>query len=85
MKVKHLKTKVVIETSKEDYYDLVNRINQLNGILNSLHEINDIYLSDITTLEKLRYEVVDLLDLGWSSNKYKYVVKSEEAIFLLNL
>jgi hypothetical protein len=75
MKVKHLKTKVVIETSKEDYYDLVNRINQLNGILNSLHEINDIYLSDITTLEKLRYEVVDLLDLGWSSDSYRYVVQ----------
>ena len=75
MKVKHLKNKIVIETSKEDYYDLVNRINQLNGILNTLHEINDIYLSDITTLEKLRYEVVDLLDLGWSSNKYKYVVQ----------
>ena len=77
MKVKHLKTKVVIETSKEDYYDLVNRINQLNGILNTLHEVNDIYLSDITTLEKLRYEVVDLLDLGWSSNKYKYVVQGD--------
>ena len=41
MKVKHLKSKVVIESSKEDYYDLVNRINQLNGILNTLHEIND--------------------------------------------
>ena len=77
MKVKHLKTKVIIETSKEDYYDLVNRINQLNGILNSLHEINDMYLSDITTLEKLRYEVVDLLDLGWSSDKYKYVVQGD--------
>ena len=78
MKVKHLKTKVVIETSKEDYYDLVNRINQLNGILNTLHEINDIYLSDITTLEKLRYEVVDLLDLGWSSDNYKYVVQEDD-------
>jgi len=78
MKVKHLKNKVVIETSKEDYYDLVNRINQLNGILNTLHEINDFYLSDITTLEKLRYEVVDLLDLGWSSDKYKYVVQEED-------
>jgi hypothetical protein len=78
MKVKHLKSKVVIETSKEDYYDLVNRINQLNTILNSLHEINDMYLSDITTLEKLRYEVVDLLDLGWSSDKYKYVIQGEK-------
>ena len=75
MTVKHLKNKVIIETSKEDYYDLVNRINQLNGILNSLHEINDMYLSDITTLEKLRYEVVDLLDLGWSSDSYRYVVQ----------
>ena len=55
--------------------DLVNRINQLNGILNTLHEISDMYLSDITTLEKLRYEVVDLLDLGWSSDSYRYVVQ----------
>ena len=78
MKVKHLKTKVVIETSKEDYYDLVNRINQLNGILNTLHEISDMYLSDITTLEKLRYEVVDLLDLGWSSDNYRYVVQGRD-------
>jgi len=78
MKVKHLKTKVVIETNKEDYNDLVKRINQLNGILNTLHEMNDMYLSDITTLEKLRYEVVDLLDLGWSSDKYKYVIQGEK-------
>jgi hypothetical protein len=78
MKTKILKSKVVIETSKEDYYDLVNRINQLNGILNTIHEINDIYLSDITTLEKLRYEVVDLLDLGWSSDNYKYVVQEDD-------
>ena len=78
MKTKILKNKVVIETSKEDYYDLVNRINQLSTILNTLHEINDLYLSDITTLEKLRYEVVDLLDLGWSSDTYKYVVQEED-------
>ena len=78
MKVKYLKTKVVIETSKEDYYDLVKRINQLNGIINSLHEINDMYLSDILTLEKLRYEVVDLLDLGWSSDNYRYVVQEDK-------
>jgi ribonuclease HIII len=77
MKVKHLKTKVVIETNKEDYNDLVKRINQLNGILNTLHEMNDMYLSDVTTLEKLRYEVVDLLDLGWSSDKYKYVIQGD--------
>jgi len=78
VKTKILKNKVVLETSKEDYYDLVNRINQLNGILNTLHEINDMYLSDITTLEKLKYEVVDLLDLGWSSDKYKYVIQGEK-------
>ena len=75
MKVKHLKNKVVIETSKEDYNELVQRVNQLNNVLNTLHEMNDMYLSDITTLEKLRYEVVDLLDLGWSSDTYRYVVQ----------
>jgi len=78
MKVKHLKTKIVIESSKEDYYDLVKRINELSRIINTLHEINDLYLSDITTLEKLKYEVVDLLDLGWSSDKYKYVIQGEK-------
>ena len=78
MKVKHLKTKVVIETSREDYNDLVKRINELNGIINTLHDINDMYLSDISTLEKLRYEVVDLLDLGWSSDNYRYVVQGED-------
>ena len=29
MKVKHLKTKIVIESSKEDYYDLVKRIKKI--------------------------------------------------------
>ena len=78
MKVKHLKTKVVIETSREDYNDLVKRINKLNRIISTLHDINDMYLSDISTLEKLRYEVVDLLDLGWSSDNYRYVVQGED-------
>jgi ribonuclease HIII len=78
MKVKHLKTKVVIETSKEDYNELVKRINQLNRMISTIHEINDLYLSDITTLEKLQYEMVDLLDLGWSSDNYRYVVQEED-------
>jgi hypothetical protein len=46
MKVKHLKNKVVIETSKEDY-------------------------------NEFQYEMVDLLDLGWSSDKYKYVIQGD--------
>ena len=77
MKVKHLKNKVVIESSKEDYNELVKRINQLNRMISTIHEINDLYLSDITTLEKLQYEMVDLLDLGWSRDNYRYVVQEE--------
>lgn len=78
MKAKILKNKVVIETTREDYNDLVKRINELNRIISTIHEINDLYLSDVTTLEKLQYQVVDLLDLGWSSDKYKYVVQGEK-------
>lgn len=78
MKVKHLKNKVVLESSKGDYTSLVKRINELDRILGTLHEINDMYLSDISTLEKLRYEVVELLDLDWSSDKYKYVAEGED-------
>jgi len=78
MKVKHLKNKVVLESSKGDYTSLVKRINELDRILGTLHEINDMYLSDISTLEKLRYEVVKLLDLDWSSDKYKYVAEGED-------
>ena len=78
MKVKHLKNKVVLESSKGDYTNLVKRINELDRILGTLHEINDMYLSDISTLEKLRYEVVELLDLDWSSDKYRYVAEGED-------
>jgi len=78
MKVKHLKNKVVLESSKGDYTSLVKRINELDRILGTLHEINDMYLSDISTLEKLRYQVVELLDLDWSSDKYKYVAEGED-------
>ena len=78
MKVKHLKNKVVLESSKGDYTSLVKRINELDRIISTLHDINDMYLSDISTLEKLRYEVVELLDLDWSSDKYRYVAEGED-------
>jgi hypothetical protein len=77
MKVKHLKNKVVLESSKGDYTSLVKRINELDRIISTLHDINDMYLSDISTLEKLRYEVVDLLDLDWSSDNCRYVAEGE--------
>ena len=78
MKVKHLKNKIVLESNKGDYASLVKRINELDRILGTLHEINDMYLSDISTLEKLRYEVVELLDLNWSTDKHRYVAEGED-------
>ncbi len=78
MKVKHLKNKIIIESNKEDFNDLVTRINELSNLLNTIHEINDLYLSDITTLEKLKYQVVNLLDLNWNSDNYKYVIEENK-------
>ena len=78
MKTKILKNKVVIEMSVSEYDTLFKYINKIDSMLNTLHETNDLWLSDVHNLSGLRYELVELLDAEWDSNTYRYIKRGSK-------
>ena len=77
MNIKHLKTKVIIELSPEEYTMYIKQVNKLDGIVSGLTEFHDLYVSDLGRLETLRWRLTDLLGLEWNREKYKYVREEE--------
>ena len=73
MKIKHLKTKVTIELSPEEYTIYTRQVNKLDGIVSGLTEFHDLYVSDLGRLETLRWRLTDLLGLEWNSDKHRYI------------
>jgi hypothetical protein len=73
MKTKILKNKVTIEMNNEEYDTMFKYIDKLRSMLNTLHETNDLWLSDVQNLHSLKWELVEMLDAEWNSNTYKYV------------
>ena len=61
-----------IKISEARYYDLINRVNSFDRILDSVREMNDMYLSDLSTLETIKYKFVSALDLEWNSDNHRY-------------
>ena len=72
MKTKHLKNKTTIELTPEETTGFIKQINDLDTILSSIHECQDLWLSDIGKLETLKYKIADVLDLIWDSETYSY-------------
>ena len=73
MKTKILKNKVIIELTTSEYDDLFKYINKLRSMLDTLHETNDLWLSDVHNLDSLKYDLVKLLDAKWDSGSYRYI------------
>ena len=73
MRIKHLKTKVTIELSPEEYTMYIWQVNKLNNIVSGLTEFHDLYVSDLGRLETLRWRLTDLLGLEWNSEKNRYI------------
>jgi hypothetical protein len=73
MKTKILKNKVTIELTTSEYDDLFKYINKLRSMLNTLHETNDLWLSDVHNLDSLQYDLVKLLDAKWDAGSYRYI------------
>jgi len=73
MRIKHLKTKVTIELSPEEYTMYIWQVNKLNNIVSGLTEFHDLYVSDLGRLETLRWRLTDLLGLEWNSEKHRYI------------
>ena len=77
MKTKILKSKVVIDMSVSEYDTLFKYINKLSNMLSTLHETNDLWLSDVHKLDSLQYDLVKLLDAKWDSGSYRYVKRGQ--------
>jgi hypothetical protein len=73
MNIKHLKTKVTIELSPEEYTMYIWQVNKLDSIVSGLTEFHDLYVSDLGRLETLRWRLTDLLGLEWNSEKHRYI------------
>ena len=73
MNIKHLKTKVTIELSPEEYNMYIWQVNKLDSIVSGLTEFHDLYVSDLGRLDTLRWRLTDLLGLEWNSEKHRYI------------
>jgi hypothetical protein len=77
MKTKILKNEVTIELTTSEYDDMFKYINKLSSMLSTLHETNDLWLSDVHKLDSLQYALVKLLDAKWDSGSYRYVKRGQ--------
>ena len=73
MKTKILKNKVTIEMNNEEYDTMFKYIDKLRSMLNTLHETNDLWLSDVHNLSSIKWELIEMLDAEWNPDTYRYV------------
>jgi len=78
MKTKILKSKVVIDMSVSEYDTLFKYIGKLESMLSTLHETNDLWLSDVHNLSSLKWELVEMLDAEWNPDTYRYVKRGNK-------
>ena len=78
MKTKILKSKVVIDMSVSEYDTLFKYIGKLESMLSTLHETNDLWLSDVHNLSSLKWELVEMLDAEYDSSTYRYVKRGSK-------
>jgi len=78
MKTKILKNKTTIEMTNSEYDDLFKYIDKLQSMLNTLHETNDLWLSDVHNLSSLKWELTKLLDAEWNQETYRYVKRGNK-------
>ena len=78
MKTKILKSKVTIDMSVSQYDTFFKYIGKLDMMLNTLHETNDLWLSDVHNLSSLKWELIEMLDAEWNPDTYRYVKRGSK-------
>jgi len=73
MKVKHLKTKTVIELTSEELHDWARYVNQIDMMLDNYSEMKDVYMSDVSNLDTIKFQLTQLLKLTWDRDTYRYI------------
>ena len=77
MKVKHLKTKTVIELTPQELDKYAEYLKELDSATSTLHECGDLFLSDLTKLDNLEWRLRDLLGLKFNRDNWTYVRESK--------
>lgn len=77
MKVKHLKTKTVIELTSEELDKYAEYLKELDNATSTLHECGELWLSDLTKLDNLEWRLRDLLGLEFDRDNWTYVRKTK--------
>ena len=70
MKVKHLKTKTTIELTPQEVHDWITRVNQIDSMLDNITEMKDMYMSDVSNLDTIKWKMTRLFDLDTDSSGY---------------
>ena len=69
-----------IKIPKQMFYNLVSKTNKLDAIVDNIKEMNDLYISDLSELDQIKFELVQALDLDWNSETYRYEAFEEEEV-----
>lgn len=78
MIIKHLKNKTTIELSTEELDKYITAVNDLDNTLMTLFECQDMYLSDLSKLETLRFRLSEVF--GLVKKDYRYIKASDKVI-----
>ena len=78
MKVKHLKTKTTIELTPEEANNLIKRVHDIDQMADTIMECQDLWLSDVSKLQKVKCDLIELLDLEWNRETYRYRIRNDK-------
>ena len=78
MKTKHLKTKTTIELTPEEANNLIKRVHDIDQMADTIMECQDLWLSDVSKLQKVKCDLIELLDLEWNRETYRYRIRNDK-------
>ena len=78
MKTKHLKSKTTIELTPEETNNLIKRVHDIDNMADTIMECQDLWLSDVSKLQKVKCDLIELLNLEWNRETYRYIRKNNE-------
>jgi len=61
-----------IKMTEKKYHELIDKINKLDSIIEHTSEMNDMYLSDLSELSRIKFFLSTLLKLKWNRDVYRY-------------
>ena len=74
-----------IKMTEKKYHELIDKINKLDSIVEHTSEMNDMYLSDLSELSRIKFFLSTLLKLEWNRDVYRYEEPKGEKVWPTDL